>query len=342
MLAGVFHALNDLRVEEVPIPEIKSSTDVLLEVKTCGLCGTDPGIIDGRRPTATPPPFIIGHEYCGVVLDTGSEVESVKPGDHIVVCPTIPCGKCYHCRAGSPSLCPSYMDIGVDIGDGGFAEYSLIPEENAYKIPDSMRWKDAALIEPLSIILHGLQLTEMHTGDIVAVLGAGPMGLNWTAVTKRSGAGLVIVSEPNDKRRAIAGKIGADVLINPADEDPVKVVKDLTNGIGANIVIEVAGHPTTYQQSIEMAASGGKIVFFAYPPPGFTIELNPHDIVRNEKHIIGNWLDIFTYPAAMAAMQNKILPTDILITHELKLAALPEAMELHKAGKSVKILINPK
>ena len=331
MLAGVFHALNDLRVEEVPTPKIKTPNDVLIEVKACGLCGTDPGIIEGRRPTAVPPPFIIGHEYAGVVVDVGSKVESVKPEDHVVVRPTIPCQKCYYCRIGSPSLCRSYLDIGVDMGDGGFAEYSLIPENNAYKIPEYMEWKDAVLVEPLSIVLNGLRLAQMRTGDIVVVLGTGPIGLNWTAVAKRSGAGKVIISEPNDIRRSRADKIGADVCINPLKENPVEIVRDLTDGVGANIVVEAAGISATYEQAFEMTSYAGRIVFFALPPAEFKIQISPHDIVRNEKLIVGNWVNYFTFPAAITSIQNGILPSDILFTDELPLSELTKAMETPKS-----------
>lgn len=342
MLAGVFHGINDLRIEEVPTPDLKTTKDVLVEVKACGLCGTDLGIIEGRRPTATLPPFIIGHEYAGIVVDTGTEVESVKAGDHVVVRPTIPCGKCYYCRVGKPGLCQSYMDIGVDIGDGGYAEYSLIPENNAYKIPSSMEWKDAVLIEPVSIVLHGIRSAQMQPGDVIVILGTGPIGLNWTAVAKRSGAGKVIISEPNEKRRMVAEELGADICINPLEQDPVEVVKDLTNGIGANIVVEAAGNPTTYRQAFKVAARGGKIVFVALPPSEFRIEISPYEIVIGEKHILGNWVNFFTFPAAISAMQNKMLPSDILFTHEFKLTDLPTALQLHKEGKSVKVLIKPR
>ena len=339
MIAAVFHGVEEgVKVEEVPVPEITKPDDVLLEVKACGLCGTDPAILEGRHPASVP--VILGHEYAGVVIDVGEEVKGVKSGDHVVIDPNVKCGKCYYCRTGKQNLCENMTTLGIFI-NGGFAKYNVAPEAAVYKIPDDMSWGDAALVEPVSCVVNGVRRAGIRPGDSVVIIGAGPIGLIWTALAKKRGAGRIIVSEVMEKRKKMAEKLGADVIIDPTQEDPVERVKELTNGRGANIAVEVVGRPVTVRQAIQMLAYGGRAVLFGTCPMDAQVSITPYDIMRHEKEIVGSFIANFTFAPAIQIMYNKLVPSDVLITHEFKVEEIHKAFQTHRSGESIKILIRP-
>lgn len=339
MLAAVFYGVEEgVRVEERPAPTIEKPDDVLIEVKACGICGTDPAILEGRHPAS--PPVILGHEYAGVVLEVGDGVRGVKPGDHVVIDPNIKCGKCYYCRNGKQNLCENMTTLGIFI-DGGFARYNVAPESAVYKIPEDMAWEDAALVEPVSCVVNGVTRAGIRAGKIVAIIGAGPIGLIWTALARRAGASKVIVSEVRERRIKAAERIGADVVINPKEVDPVEKVKGLTDGRGVDVAVEVVGHPTTAQQAIRMLAYGGRAVLFGTCPPETRIPITPYDIMRHEKEIVGSFIANFTFLPAIRAMYEKMVPSDILITHRFGVKDFNKAIETHLSGEGIKILILP-
>jgi 2-desacetyl-2-hydroxyethyl bacteriochlorophyllide A dehydrogenase len=338
MIAAVFYGIKEgIKVEEVLVPEIKKPEDILIEVKACGLCGTDPAILEGRHPAS--PPVILGHEYTGIVVDVGDTVKTVKPGDHVVIDPNIKCGKCYYCRSGKQNLCENMTTLGIYI-DGGFAEYNVAPESAVYKIPDDMEWKDAALVEPVSCVINGVTRARIRTGDHVVIIGAGPIGLIWIALAKKKGA-RVVVSEVVERRREAALKVGADIVINPRERDIVQAVRELTGGRGADIAVEAVGLPVTVRQTIEMLAYGGRAVIFGTCAKEVQIPISPYDIMRHEKEIIGSFIANFTFEAAINAMYTRLVPSEVLFTHELKVSEIHKALEIHKRGESIKILLKP-
>ena len=339
MIAAVFHGVKEgVKVEEVPVPRVTKPDDVLLEVKAGGLCGTDPAILEGRHPASVP--VILGHEYAGVVIDVGEAVKGVKPGDHVVIDPNIKCGKCYYCRNGKQNLCENMTTLGIFI-DGGFTKYNVAPESAVYRIPEDMDWKDAALVEPVSCVVNGVRRARIKPGDNVVIIGAGPIGLIWTALAKRAGAGRVIVSETMQKRQKAAEKLGADIVIDPTLEDPIARVKELTNGRGANVAVEVVGRIVTAQQAVEMLAYGGRAVLFGTCPKDARVPINPYDIMRHEKEIVGSFIANFTFAPAIQIMYSKLVPSDVLFTHEFKVEGIHKAFQTHKAGESIKVLITP-
>lgn len=338
MIAAVFHGIKDgLKLEERPVPEVTRSEDVLIEVKASGLCGTDPAILEGRHPSS--PPVILGHEYGGIVVDVGKDVSLVKPGDHAVVDPNIKCGRCRFCRNAKQNLCSNMKTLGIHL-DGGFARYNVAPQSAIYKVPEDMDWRDVALVEPVSCVINGLRRSGIGFGDSVAVIGAGPIGLIWAALSKQAGAAKVIVSEIVPARQEAARRLGADRVIDPTRSDIVEAVKAETDG-GVDVAVEVVGKPLTVQQALQMIGLGGKAVLFGTCPEETQVSFRPYELVRHEKQVLGSFAANFTFTPAIEAMYRKQVRSEILFTHQFKVQQIDKAIEVHRAGNSIKVLITP-
>jgi len=338
MIAAVFHGVrNGLKLEERPAPEVMRSEDVLIEVKACGLCGTDPAILEGRHPSS--PPIILGHEYGGVVVDIGKDVSLVKPGDHAVVDPNIKCGRCRFCRNAKQNLCSNMRTLGIHL-DGGFARYNVAPQSAVYKVPEDMDWRDVALVEPVSCVINGVRRSGIGLGDNVAIIGAGPIGLIWAALSKEAGAAKVIVSETVPARQEAARKLGVDRILDPRTTDVVEAVKAETDG-GVDVAVEVVGNPLTVQQAVQMIGFGGKAVLFGTCPEEAQVNLKPYDLMRHEKGVLGSFAANFTFRPAIEAMYRKQVRSEVLFTHHFRVQEIDRAIEVHRAGKSIKVLITP-
>jgi len=339
MLAVVFHGVKEgFKIERVEVPSIKKGDDVLIEVKLAGICGSDLAILEGRHPAS--PPVILGHEYTGEVIDVGKNVKNITIGDHVVIDPNIKCGRCRWCRAGKENLCENMTTLGIYI-NGGFARFNVAPESAVYKIPNDMRWKDAVLVEPVSCAINGVNRANVKVGDTVAIIGAGPMGLIWTQLVRQRGAGLIIVSDLVEKRLKTAKKLGADIIVNAREEDFVKIVKKVTNGRMADICVEVVGHPTTVEQAIAATGHGGRTVIFGTTKKGFKVSIEPYEIMRYEKEIIGSFIANYTISPAIATMYKRIVNSDVMITHEFPIEKFQEAINIHKSGEALKIVLHP-
>ncbi|HET8523326.1 MAG TPA: alcohol dehydrogenase catalytic domain-containing protein, partial [Thermomicrobiales bacterium] len=197
-----------IRIEEASDPEV-GPKDVLVKVAACGICGTDLHIIDGEFPPTTYP-IIPGHEFGGTVVAIGDEVIGVKPGDRVGVDPTLNCGECYFCQRGQGNLCERWNAVGVGHHPGGFAEYVAVPERSVYPLPSTMPFKAAALIEPVSCVVHGMHLLQPKPGDSYVIYGAGPMGLQNAQVARFNGARVVAIIDINPHRLDIARSFGFD------------------------------------------------------------------------------------------------------------------------------------
>src|SRR5512141_2202061 len=229
-------------VREVKIPEY-GRTDVLVKVKAASICGTDLHIYEWDRwaQNRIHPPLIPGHEFCGEVVAYGDEVTSVKEGDFVSAEMHVACGKCLQCRTGEAHICQNVKIIGVD-ADGAFAEYVVIPETNIWKLDPAIPLEYASILDPLGNAVH-----TVLAGDIaaktVAITGCGPIGLFSIAVARACGATQVFAIEVNEYRRRIAQQMKADYVLDPSKEDARTIVYDNTGGIGADVVLEMAGHP---------------------------------------------------------------------------------------------------
>jgi 2-desacetyl-2-hydroxyethyl bacteriochlorophyllide A dehydrogenase len=332
MQAAVFHGPDDLRVEEVERPTAGPG-EVLLRVERCGICGTDSHIVRGHFP-APNLPLIIGHEFSGTVVDVGSGVTHVEPGDRATADINIACGTCYFCRHGNKLFCPYVRQLGVHDA-GGMAEYVAAPAGNVYKLPDSMPFDHAAFIEPLACAIHGQDRIGVDVGETVLVIGAGPMGLAHVAMSRLHGAAQVIVSEPDPARRERARKLGSDVEVDPLSGGLDEVMQ-ATGGRGADVVIEAVGSARTYTQAIDLARRGGRVLAYGAAPADATIEIRPFDIYSKELTIVGSYAGTYeTWPKAIDLISSGRFDPNQLIDSVRPLTDVMHAIESLETDKSV-------
>ena len=348
MIAFKYFANNDVRKVEIARPE-PGPSELLVKILATGVCGTDLHIAThgdwiGKAPT---PEVTMGHEFVGEVIEIGSEVEfnqkypqvsaAIRVGSRVCAEPHIPCGKCYWCLRGEGNTCAMIGHLGVSM-DGSFAEYMVIPADRCSLVPDSVSTMEAVGVEPLACAVRAVHRSRMTIGDTVVVIGAGPMGQHVAKVAQLTGASFVVVSEPNAKRRRMAVDNGIDRVIDPATEDLEAVVAELTNGIGTDITLEVAGLSQTIEQAIAVTRRGGRVVQVGVPTDKVTIELRK--VIIGELEIIGEHATQWDFGTAIELIQNKKVDVTSLITHTMPLEKALEAMHLAmNGGEAVKVVL---
>lgn len=337
MFAAVLHKPEDLRMENIPVPEI-GDREVLIKVKCCGICGTDPHIYKGRFPAPTP--LVLGHEFSGEVVKVGSAVTSIKVGDKATADINISCGNCFFCRMGQKLFCNEIVQLGVHI-NGAFAEYIKAPAANVYKLPDEMTWEEGAYIEPLACAINGQDRANIKIGSTVAIIGAGPMGLSHAILSKLNGASKVIISELNQVRLQKARDIGIDHVIDASKQDPVKAVFELTDGRGADFVIEAVGAIPTYRQAFEMVRKGGVLVAYGAAPADAKIDIKPFEIYSKELTIVGSYAGTYEkWVKAISMISSKRFDPAKIITKTIPLAKVVEGiLEAEENKDTIKIMV---
>ena len=273
MMAAVLYGKEHLRVEPVAIPSIQSR-DILVRVKVALTCGTDVKVFRrGYHARMIVPPAVFGHELAGDVVATGEDVTKFKIGQRVVAANSAPCGTCFYCRRDLENLCDDLL-----FNNGAYAEYIRIParivERNTYLVPEHVGYQDAALIEPLACVVRGWEETAPRSGDQVAVIGLGPIGLMFVKLAKLHGCRVIAIGRRKTQLdRATA--LGADDLIVGEDAtDPVDQVRRLTGGRGVDIALEAVGKPQTWQWAVNMVRRGGVVNFFGGCPNDTTVSLD--------------------------------------------------------------------
>jgi L-iditol 2-dehydrogenase len=339
MKAIMYLGPKQIEIREVPVPQIKAD-EVLVKVRSATTCGTDVKTYLRGHPKY-PPPFMFGHEFAGDVVEAGSMVENLKIGMRVTASCFGPCGSCYYCKHRQENLCENMIH-----NFAAYAEYLKLPGTfvrwNTLVIPENLTYPQAALLEPLSSVVHGHKLISVRAGESVVILGGGgAVGLMHLQIAKAYGASSVIVVDMNDERLEFAAKLGA-VTINPAGKDPVQAVKDLTNGRGADVVIECAGVKRTWEMALQVVRKGGRILWFGGVEDGTTIELNGPDVHYREIAIYnthGNAPADFWDACNLVA--SGIVDTKYLLSGEMALCQTEEALQRMIAGKAMKVSINP-
>lgn len=332
MKAVLFKGKGRLEIEDVAIPKVDKE-EVLVEVKATGICGTDRHIYNGEAPAK--PPMIPGHEIAGVVVDLGERVSNLKRGDRIAVDPNIFCNNCFYCKRGEIHLCENLEAVGVT-RDGGFAQYVLIPAANVYRLPDSISYTAGAMVEPLSCCLHGIDIAEVQTGDLVVVLGGGAIGLILAQLALLSGAREVIISEPDSSKREKAKSLGLENVVVP---DMIKEVVTNLSKYGADVVIEAVGRAETVAQSFELVRRGGTIVLFGVSPEDMKLPISPFDIYQKELTVKGSYINPFVTDRAIDILASGKIEVEGLVTKKYSLEDLPDYFSKGKGSQDIKSLL---
>jgi threonine 3-dehydrogenase len=265
-------AARGLSFESAPVPTI-GAADVLVRVKTASICGTDLHIYGWDRWSQgrIKPPLTLGHEFCGVVERVGEDVTALKAGDFVSAEMHVNCGHCHQCRLGEAHICQNLRIIGID-QDGAFAEFVKIPASNIWKLDPAIPEHYGAILDPLGNAVHTV-LAGPIAGQTVLVTGCGPIGLMSIAVAKACGSSTVFATETNENRRAMAKKMGADVVLNPAAEDAVARILAETNGTGVDALLEMSGNPTAIQQGFKALRAGGRASLLGIPTENVPLDL---------------------------------------------------------------------
>lgn len=316
MKAAVFMGKEDVQVLNVPKPSIHAD-EVLIKVAYCGICGSD---ITAYKTGNYVVGLTIGHEFSGTIEKVGSKVEDLEVGDRVTGNGVIPCGKCSFCMSGKPSLCESMEMPGATL-NGAFAEYIKLPARIIYKLPEELSLLDATLVDPLACVLHSIKLSSFKPLDSVLIQGAGPLGV-LTLETLKKSAGKIMVTEVSDGRKKLAQDLGADLVIDPKEENLPAVIERQTDGLGVDVVFDTAGVPETLSENFTLVRKGGEIMVV-----GITEEPTPSDfftVVLNEITIRGAYCGFNEYPLAIEMLSKGLISTRKIITSIIKLEEIDE------------------
>jgi len=342
--AIVFHGINDVRLDEMEIPEINEN-EALLKVGASALCGTDLRVkASGHRCIGENETRILGHEVAGTISKVGGKVKGLTEGTRVAVAPVSGCGICRQCISGMQVFCSKDIVLGLSTS-GGLAEYMVIPEPhikggNVFVMPQRMSFDIAALAEPLATVFTGLRACEVTPADIVLVVGAGPVGLMHMQMAKIFGAQKVIVSEILEDRLEMALKFGADHVVNPLKENLEEVVLNLSNGRGADAIIIAASSGQAQSQSLELVAIGGHINFFGTLPKGkdkIVIESNKVHY-KNIKILGTTGTTVLNYYKTMELLLSDKIDLSKYISARFKLDQYEEAFKAAKSTGSLKVI----
>lgn len=333
MRAAIFDE-KGIKVKETKRPEPEKD-EVLIEVKACGVCGTDIHILEGEFPSS--PPVILGHEISGKVLEKGKKVKSVDVGDKVTVNPNIPCETCSFCKSGKPHLCDNWTTIGIHL-DGGFAEFMTAPEKQIFTF-DRAEYLEGALSEPIACSLRGINRLNPEAGESALVAGGGAIGLLLLQLLKLSGVSKVYLSEPIDERREMAENLGADRVIDPKREDPSETISDEIGKV--DNAIEATGNPQVFGSLFDVVKKGGKILQFGVCPPDAKIKVSPYQIYCKEIKIMGSFTNPFTQLKAVNLIESGKMELKPLITDTFDLDKIDTALKLHESNEGIKMVIRP-
>jgi len=331
---------------EIAIPR-PGDDEVLVHVHGASICGTDVHMLEwnewaDRRVGRVPMTF--GHEVAGTVHSVGDEVHHVQPGAFVAAETHIACGHCSTCQTGRAHICENLRILGVDT-DGAFAEYVVVPAQNAWVVGEGIDPDVASIMEPFGNAVHAAVGTgggEDIATNSVAVIGCGPIGMFAVAVVRALGAFEVIAIEPNPYRRGKAAEMGADVLVDPAEVDPVEAVLGQTKGTGVEVVLEMSGNPAAIEQGTRMLARGGRMSLLGLPDSSVTLDLN-EEVIFKEARLQGiTGREMFrTWQQTTTLLSTGRVDVSPVITHRFPLERWQEAFDTTASGESGKVILVP-
>ena len=320
MKALLLEQYMQLGYQEVPEPTI-SADDVLIRVKACGICGSDVHGLDGSTGRRIPP-IVMGHEAAGVIEEVGANVKGWAAGDRVTFDSTVSCGQCYFCARGEINLCDNRQVLGVSCGEfrrhGAFAELVSVPARILYRLPDSLGFAEAAMIEAVSIAVHAVNITPKSLGDTAVVVGSGMIGLLTIQAAKAAGFARVFAVDLDDNKLAVALRLGADAAFNPKTVDVPKAIYELTNGRGADVALEAVGAAAPIKTAIMSVKKGGTVTLIGNIAPN--IELPLQAVVTRQIRLQGSCASSGEYPACIELLASGAIKVDEMISARVPLA----------------------
>ncbi len=323
---------------DTPVPQ-PGAGEVLVRVRFASVCGSDVHLYQWAPWMAQhlkEIPRIVGHETAGEVVAVGEGVVEVQPGDFVAIETHLACGTCYQCRTGRMHVCRNLKILGFD-ADGSFAEFVKVPARNCWKVPSSIPLHWVSLLEPMGNAADTV-LAEPIAGARIAILGCGPIGLMGIAIAKACGAALVIASEPDSMRRELAKHMGADIVVNPEEQDLREVVLSETSGDGVDAVAEMSGHPSAFLQAIDIVTPGGWVAWLGlFNQP---VTFNPSDAIMKaiRIHTVTGRRIFSTWETVTRLVATGKVDLEPLITHRLPLERYNEAFQSIIARQAVKVV----
>jgi L-iditol 2-dehydrogenase len=338
MKAQVFYEKENMKLEEVPIPEL-GPDDVLVQVKDVGICGSDISYYFGFSPVDTPSgkgPIILGHEYTGVIAELGkvpADKGLFKEGDRVVVNPVQHCNACYACAEGNTHMCENLNVNGVT-GDGAFAEYCRANYTGLFKLPDNISFRAGAMIEPMACATNGMRKLEIEPGQFVAIFGPGPIGQMMVQIAKARGAGKIALVGTRDYRLEAGKKNGADYIFNVGDSsssnyvsDLKQAISDVTGGKLADRVITPTSSNAAFEQAVDVGGNGAIIVHFGLPNEDDVFKIPALEFHTMDKQIRSAWLAPMVWPETIRMIQEGLVELDSLVSHTYPLEETGKALE---------------
>jgi len=338
MKVAMYHSLDDIRTQDMPKPKIDSD-EVLVEMKACGICGSD--LMEWYLRSRAP--LVLGHEPAGVIVEAGKNVKGFEVGDRVFAHHHVADLTCYYCQHGDYTLCPQFAQTHLE--PGGFAEYFKVPAPNlqidTLELPDKLSYEEATLIEPVGCCIRAQNKAGVHKGDSVGVIGAGPSGIIHAMLAKIAGASQILIMDLVDYRLKMAERLGADLTINPQNEDIAQKVKQATEDRGVDIVIVTAPNAKAIEDSVQIVRRGGKILLFAPTQPDQYARMSPHRLFFSEITVIPSYsVSHVETREALQLISSGALKARDLITHRFPLSQTQVAFQTAaKSKECLKVVV---
>lgn len=343
MKALLLEEYKKLRVTDMPEPEV-GEDEALIRVQACGICGSDIHGFDGSSGRRVPP-IIMGHEASGSIERVGSGVEGVELGARVTFNPMLSCGQCEYCLRDESNLCDSRQVLGVSCDEfkrhGAFAEFVSVPARNLYIVPDGVSFEHAAMTEPTTVAVHAVRRTPIKGGETAVVVGTGMIGLLTVQALKVAGCGRVVAIDLADEKLKLAKTLGADVTLNPKTDNVRDAIKDLTNGNGADIAMEVVGATPTVKIAVDVVRRGGFITFIGNLAP--MVELPMQAVVTRELTIFGSCASSTEFPDSLRMLSEGKIKVEPFISARAKLEETPDWFDRLYAAEAglMKVIVQP-
>ncbi|HEY4784019.1 MAG TPA: alcohol dehydrogenase catalytic domain-containing protein [Chthoniobacterales bacterium] len=336
MLAAVFKRTGVLEIEDRPQPQGLAGDEVLLEVEGCGVCGSDLHILSEPPGHPATEGVILGHEIVARIVDKGAAVREFETGTRIIVDPNLKCGLCSFCRKGQPNQCKNGTTIGIFL-DGGFARFVKAPQKALHPIRADVPLKEAVWGELLSCVLGSTERVRIQPGQVAVVIGAGPAGMLHAMLFDAAGAEVILVDVANG-RLNFGRSAGITKTLNPKETDLEKYISDVTSGEYADAVVDAVGNQ--FAACLGIVARGGVISLFGVNSHALPL-IPQYDITRKEVTIVGSFVGRNMFPRSIAVLESGILDLSGLISHDVGITNLPQAIQEAREGRAMKILVRP-